>query len=85
MTYGPLLHSLRGRARQLGLLDGNTRLGAQPQRRAEPHGRGSHVLRVAVAGSTCKDISTFGCLVQCGREVPILKTFVKSLSRVLNL
>lgn len=74
VTHGPLLCSLRGRARQLKLLNGNARLGAQPERTAEPFGLGSHILRVGVAGSTCKDISTFGCLVHVD-----VKTFVWSL------
>ena len=74
VTHGPLLCSLRGRARQLKLLKGNARLGAQPERTAEPFGLGSHILRVGVAGSTCKDISTFGCLVHVD-----VKTFVWSL------
>ena len=47
----------QGRARELGILKGNERFAAK-------HGADPDLLRAGVAGSTCKDISTFGLLEQ---------------------
>lgn len=60
-TSHRLPHS--GRARELGLLVGNTRFAA-----TNPAVLNKRTLRMAVAGSSCQDISTMGFW---GRIVPL--------------